>query len=175
MIERYTVDIKDRKKIEVTGFIMLTKLMLYLKLTGNKELIKNLLIILLALYMDVPPDNFNNIGLPLNKLSPQDKDIQTNIRFAQLNIVDRVPEPKRSFFENFLWSVHSAFSLGPQLKTLFIFLLILSLCFAFGLFVSHNIRLWLIYLGSFCSPILYLCKRFVVKIRSGCVLTMRFS
>ena len=73
MIEHYQGDVKDRKKMEVVGFNTITKLMLYLKLSGNKNLIKNLLIILLALYMDVPPDNYNNIGLPLSKLTPHDK------------------------------------------------------------------------------------------------------
>jgi len=73
MIDHYQGDLKKREQIESIGYTTLTKLMLYLKLTGNKELIKNLLIILLALYMDVPPDNFNNVGLPPNNLSPQDK------------------------------------------------------------------------------------------------------
>lgn len=73
MIEHYKGDIKNREKIEKIGFNTLTKLMFYLKLTGNKELIKNLLIIILALYMDVPPDNFNTIGLPPSRLSPQEK------------------------------------------------------------------------------------------------------
>lgn len=73
MIERYQGKLKEGEKIESIGFNTLTRLMLYLKLTGNKELIKNLLILLLALYMDVPPDNYNNIGLPLIKLSSHDK------------------------------------------------------------------------------------------------------
>ncbi len=73
MIENYQGDLKTRKKIESIGFNTITRLMLYLKLTGNKQLIQNLIIILLALYMDVPPDNFNNVGLPLNQLSSQDK------------------------------------------------------------------------------------------------------
>ena len=73
MIEHYQGDLKNREQIESIGYNTLTKLMLYLELTGNKELIKNLLIILLALYMDVPPDNFNDVGLPPKSLSPQDK------------------------------------------------------------------------------------------------------
>ena len=73
LIERYQGNMKDGGKIESVGFNTLTRLMFYLKLTGNKELIKNLLIILLALYMDVPPDNFNKIGRPLDELSPYDK------------------------------------------------------------------------------------------------------
>lgn len=75
LIERYHGNLKEGEKIESVGFNTLTRLMLYLKLTGNKELIKNLLILLLALYMDVPPDNFNKIGLPLKKLSPHDKHV----------------------------------------------------------------------------------------------------
>ena len=75
LIERYQGNLKEGEKIESVGFNALTRLMFYLKLTGNKELIKNLLIILLALYMDVPPDNFNEIGRPLNRLSPEDKHI----------------------------------------------------------------------------------------------------
>lgn len=73
MIEHYQGDLKTLEKIESIGFNTLTRLMLYLKLTGNKELIKNLLIILLALYMDVPPDNFNDVGLPPSSLSPRNK------------------------------------------------------------------------------------------------------
>jgi len=75
LIEHYQGNLKEGEKIESVGFNTLTRLMRYLKLTGNKELIKNLLIILLALYMDVPPDNFNKIGRPLNKLSPYDKHV----------------------------------------------------------------------------------------------------
>ena len=73
MIEHYQGDLKNREKIESIGYNTLTKLMLYLELTGNKELIKNLLIILLALYMEVPPDNFNEVGLPPCRLPPQEK------------------------------------------------------------------------------------------------------
>ena len=73
MIDRYQGKLREGETKETMGFNTLTRLMRYLKLTGNKELIKNLLIILLALHMDIPPDNFNKIGLPLNKLSNQEK------------------------------------------------------------------------------------------------------
>jgi len=73
MVEHYQGDLKTREKIESSGYDTLTRLMLYLKLTGNKELIKNLLIILLALYMDIPPDHFNDVGLPSSSLAPRDK------------------------------------------------------------------------------------------------------
>ena len=73
MIDQYQGNIEEAEKIETAGLHTLTRLMLYLKLTGNKELIKNLLILLLALYMDVPPDNFNKTGRSLNELTPHDK------------------------------------------------------------------------------------------------------
>ncbi len=90
--------------------------------------------------------NFEKAG----RLSPTDPDVHANIRFARLNIIDRVPEPQRSFFETVLWRLHIQFSLQSQIWILFGCLLFLSLSFAFGLFTSHNIRLWLIYSGSIC-------------------------
>lgn len=98
----------------------------------------------------------NKLGLAIlhyekaRKLAPIDTDIITNIRFAQLNIVDRVPESQRSFLDTILWRLHILFSLNTQLWILFVCLMILSLSIAFGLFASHNVRLWLIYLASIC-------------------------
>ena len=80
------------------------------------------------------------------KLAPTDPDIIANIRFARQNIVDRAPEPERSFLETILWRLHILFSLNTQLWMLFASFMLLSLCFALGLFASHNVRLWLIYL-----------------------------
>ena len=98
----------------------------------------------------------NKLGLAIlhyekaRKLAPIDTDIITNIRFAQLNIVDRVPESQRSFLDTILWRLHTMFSLNKQTWVLFVCLMILSLSIAFGLFASHNVRLWLIYLASIC-------------------------
>lgn len=87
------------------------------------------------------------------KLSPKDKDIQANIRFAQRTVVDRVPETPRTFFENVLWYMHTLFSLHVQLWALLFFLLIISICFVAGLYASHNVRLWLVYAASLCVVI----------------------
>lgn len=84
------------------------------------------------------------------KLSPHDPDILANIRYAQRNIVDRVPEPERTFISTILWRLHTLFSLNTQLILLFCFLLLLSISFSIGLFASHNVRLWLMYLSSIC-------------------------
>ncbi len=82
------------------------------------------------------------------KQDPTDQDIFANIKFSQLNIIDRVPEPRRSFFETILWRLHTFFSLNAQLWILFGCLMFLSLSYVLGMFVSHNIRLWLIYTAS---------------------------
>jgi len=98
----------------------------------------------------------NKLGLAIlnyekaRKLSPNDQDILTNLRFTQLNIIDRIPEPKRTFFETFLWYLHTMFSLTLQMWILFFLLLIMSIAFALALFASHNARLWLIYTISLC-------------------------
>ncbi len=81
------------------------------------------------------------------RLNPADPDIEHNLRFARASIVDRIPEPERSFVENVLRSFHQLLPLRTQLWILSGSLVCLSVLFALGLFVSHNARLWLIYLG----------------------------
>jgi tetratricopeptide (TPR) repeat protein len=82
------------------------------------------------------------------RLAPNDEDIKANISFAGLNIVDRVPEPERTFLDALLFRLHTLFSLHTQLWMLFGALLVLSLLFSAALFASHNVRLWLVYLSS---------------------------
>ncbi len=98
----------------------------------------------------------NKLGLAIlhyekaKRLSPTDPDIIANLRFAQLNIADRIPEPERTFVESLLLKFHDFLSLNTQMWILLILLFILSIFFVFGLFSSHNIRLWLIYISSIC-------------------------
>lgn len=79
------------------------------------------------------------------RLSPDDADIEANIRFANMHTVDRAPVPQRSFLESILWRLHTLFSLKQQLWILFGLLMAISIFFSFSLFASHNLRLWLIY------------------------------
>jgi hypothetical protein len=110
----------------------------------------------------------NEIGLAIlyygkaAKLSPTDPDITANMRFVEKNIVDRVPKPERSFVDAVLWRLHNILSLNTQLWLLFGLLTALSIMFSAGLFVSHNMRLWLIYAGSLCAA---LC--IIVSISAG--------
>jgi tetratricopeptide (TPR) repeat protein len=79
------------------------------------------------------------------RLSPNDPEIIANIRYANSSIIDRIPEPEKSFFETVLLRLHTLFPLNEQLWILFALLLALSVMFAVGLYASPNARLWLIY------------------------------
>ncbi|MBD3420125.1 MAG: tetratricopeptide repeat protein [Chitinivibrionales bacterium] len=79
------------------------------------------------------------------QLAPRDKDIQANIKFARLNIIDRIPEPEQGFLVSLLWGMHSLFDLQTQLWLLLVLLFALALLFSGGLFSSRNLRLWIIY------------------------------
>lgn len=85
------------------------------------------------------------------KLSPSDKDIETNIKFISANIVDRVPEPDRDFLETLLWNLHILLSLKTQLWLLFSLLLVISLLLSFALYTKRNTRLWMIYISVLLS------------------------
>jgi len=78
-------------------------------------------------------------------LDPTDADITANIKFIASNIVDRVPEPQRTFIDAAAWKLHTLFPLRTQLWIAFFLLLIISLAISFSLFSSRNVRLWLIY------------------------------
>jgi Tetratricopeptide repeat. len=82
------------------------------------------------------------------QLSPNDPDIIANIKFAQSALVDRLPQPDRSFVEVVLVRLHNLFSLNTQLWVIFAILLVLGIFFSLGIFVSSNARLWIIYLSS---------------------------
>jgi tetratricopeptide (TPR) repeat protein len=80
-------------------------------------------------------------------LTPDDPDITANIRFLQSAIIDRVPEPERSFFDMLIWKLHILIPMKLQLWIALILWSGLALFIALMLFVSHNTRLWLIYLS----------------------------
>lgn len=81
------------------------------------------------------------------RLNPTDPDIQHNLRYARASIVDRMPEPDRSFLGSALQVLHRAIPLTLQLWIITGLLCALSGLFALGLYVSHNARLWVIYSG----------------------------
>ena len=82
------------------------------------------------------------------RLAPNDADITANIKFANANIVDKIPEPELGFFGALLFRLHNLLSLHTQLWVLFGLLMALSLLLVLWLFASRNGRLWAIYLSS---------------------------
>jgi tetratricopeptide (TPR) repeat protein len=82
------------------------------------------------------------------KLAPDDPDIQNNLKFANLNIVDRLPAVEKGFIEATLRRLHTMMPLGAQLWLLAGLLFVLAALFSAGLFASRNIRLWFTYLGG---------------------------
>jgi len=81
-------------------------------------------------------------------IDPADPDIISNIKFANLNIVDRVPPPEQTFLDAVASRLHNAIGLRGQVWLLFGLLCALGLLFCAALFVSHNARLWIIYVSS---------------------------
>ncbi|MCX7727469.1 MAG: tetratricopeptide repeat protein, partial [Chitinispirillaceae bacterium] len=78
-------------------------------------------------------------------LAPLDNDIQANLKFVKANITDKIPEPERGFMEYILWRLHVLFPLNFQLLLAFIMWTIIIFFITMTFFVSHNLRLWLIY------------------------------
>lgn len=79
------------------------------------------------------------------KLNPDDKDIEANLKFAQMNITDRIPEPEHNILEIFLDYLHSMLPLQSQLALIIVLLFIISICFSSTLFIKSNKKLWFIY------------------------------
>ncbi|MDD5674943.1 MAG: tetratricopeptide repeat protein [Chitinivibrionales bacterium] len=86
-------------------------------------------------------------------LSPDDPDINANLRFVNASIVDKIPPAPQSFFEVVLGRLHNLLGLAAQLWLLLGLLLALSVLFAGLLYSSGNIRLWIIY-GGACLSVL---------------------
>jgi tetratricopeptide (TPR) repeat protein len=85
------------------------------------------------------------------QLKPGDLDIESNIRFLNSNIIDKNPEPQRSFTEMLLWQLHILLPLKTQLWVLFGLLLSISLLISSCFYNTGNTRLWSIYLSVLLS------------------------
>jgi tetratricopeptide (TPR) repeat protein len=87
------------------------------------------------------------------QLAPTDTDIITNLDFARAMIVDRIEQPQQGLLEQFFVALHRLVPLGTQLWLLLGLLFALSICISAMFYVSHNSRLWLIYV-SVCLVVL---------------------
>lgn len=91
-----------------------------------------------------------------SKLNPRDKDIEANLKYARMNITDRIAEQNKSFLEISLDFIHDLLPLTLQLTTIIILLFIISICFSLVLFIRGNRRLWFIYAAVLSSIVLLL-------------------
>lgn len=98
------------------------------------------------------------------KLAPNDSDILANIRFANLNIIDRIPLPEQTLLTNLLQRLHTLLPLNTQLWVLFGLLSLVAILFSASLFVSYNPRLWLLYMCTL-TLILVLSLGFSVGVK----------
>lgn len=65
----------NREEIEIWKNKSIIEIMKYLKSTHNRTLVTNVLILLLSLFEDIPPDTYNNRGVNTNRMSQRDKRI----------------------------------------------------------------------------------------------------
>jgi len=63
----------DRETTEIWKNKSLIELMKVLKRTRKTEFVKNAIILLLSLFDQMPPDNYNNRGIKVNSLTKGDK------------------------------------------------------------------------------------------------------
>jgi tetratricopeptide (TPR) repeat protein len=80
-------------------------------------------------------------------LTPDDPEINANIRYANANIVDKIDLPEQGFVEFLVKRLHGLFSLHAQLWLLLCLLFVLSAAVSGALFIGGIGRLWLIYLS----------------------------
>ena len=73
IIEYFQNEKISREEIEIWTDKSIIELMKYLKHTQNRTLVTNALILILSLFENTPPDNYNNRGLEINFGSEIDK------------------------------------------------------------------------------------------------------
>ncbi len=84
----------------------------------------------------------------------KDPDIIANIKYAKLQLVDKIPEPKAGFLEVVFGFFHDMFSLETQLWVVFLFLALIALIVIMIKLIDESKRLLLIYIGSVCFLLL---------------------
>jgi hypothetical protein len=63
----------NREKIDLWKNKTFISLMKKLEKTQNRLLVKNVIILILSLFENIPPDIYNNRGIDINRLSYEDK------------------------------------------------------------------------------------------------------
>ncbi|MFX1568496.1 MAG: hypothetical protein ACFFCV_09020 [Promethearchaeota archaeon] len=73
IIDYFQKEKVSKEEIEIWMDKSIIELMKYLKRTHNRSLVTNALILLLSFFENLPPDNYNNRGVEINRISELDK------------------------------------------------------------------------------------------------------
>ena len=73
IVENFQDHETNREKRVIFMNHSLLKLMKILKRTEKKEMIANAIILILSLFEDIPPDNYNNLGMSIDEIHDEDK------------------------------------------------------------------------------------------------------
>ncbi len=76
------------------------------------------------------------------KLAPLDEDILSNLRFAQAQLVDKIPEPESNLLTRLAWNVHAGYSVRSGVWAAFGLFTLAFAAIAAALFLSSFLR-WL--------------------------------
>ena len=74
------------------------------------------------------------------KLSPLDEDIQFNLRFAQAQVADKIPEPEPNLLARLLWNVHASYSVRSGVWAAFGLFTLAFAAIAAALFLTSFLR-----------------------------------
>jgi len=76
------------------------------------------------------------------KLSPLDPDIQFNLRFAQAQVADKIPEPEANSLTRILWNIHAIYPLRSGVWAAFALFALIFAAASAALFLTSFLR-WL--------------------------------
>ncbi len=76
------------------------------------------------------------------KIAPLDEDILFNLRFAQAQVADKIPEPESNLLTKVMWSIHAGYSLHAGIWAAFALFVLIFAGFSAALFLTSFLR-WL--------------------------------
>ncbi len=104
---------------------------------ANSKLFYNYANTLFRLHKLGPAIQYYEKGL---KLSPEDEDIQYNLKFANAQTIDKNPILENNFFTKVLWLIHSAYSIAQGLWAILLLFSSIFLFAAMALFLPAKLK-----------------------------------
>jgi len=75
------------------------------------------------------------------KISPTDKDIQNNLKFAMAHTIDKHQKPQHNILTKFIWFLHSGYSLNMALWAILVLFSLIFGLFMLTIYKMQSIRL----------------------------------